>query len=105
MFWPYLRDPETLARPWALPGTAGPRAPHRRPGEGRRQRATCPTTASTTSAWSACGPDKIAGIAADIPPAEVDDEAGRRASCSLVGWGSTYGAIAAGGASGCGPAA
>ena len=22
-FWPYLRDPETLARPWAVPGTAG----------------------------------------------------------------------------------
>src|SRR6202000_507448 len=22
-FWPYLRDPETLARPWAIPGTAG----------------------------------------------------------------------------------
>lgn len=22
-FWPYLRDPETLARPWALPGTPG----------------------------------------------------------------------------------
>ena len=37
-FWPYLRDEETLARPWAIPGTAGPRAPHRRPGEGRRPR-------------------------------------------------------------------
>src|SRR4051794_4459554 len=23
VFWPYLRDPETLARPWAVPGTAG----------------------------------------------------------------------------------
>ena len=23
MFWPYLRDPETLARPWAIPGTPG----------------------------------------------------------------------------------
>ena len=22
-FWPYLRDPDTLARPWAIPGTAG----------------------------------------------------------------------------------
>ena len=35
---PYLRDPETLARPWALPGHAGPRAPHRRPREGGRHR-------------------------------------------------------------------
>ena len=36
VFWPYLRDPETLARPWALPGTPGAHAPHRRPGKGRR---------------------------------------------------------------------
>ncbi len=38
VFWPYKRDPETLARPWAVPGTAGPRAPHRRHREGRRHR-------------------------------------------------------------------
>jgi 2-oxoglutarate/2-oxoacid ferredoxin oxidoreductase subunit alpha len=37
-FLPYLRDPETLARPWAVPRHPGPRAPHRRPGEGRRDR-------------------------------------------------------------------
>ena len=37
-FWPYLRDEETLARPWAIPGHARPRAPHRRPREGRRPR-------------------------------------------------------------------
>ena len=37
-FWPYLRDPETLARPWAIPGTPGPDAPRRRPREGRRHR-------------------------------------------------------------------
>ena len=40
-FWPYLRDPETLARPWAIPGTPGPDAPHRRHreagGHGQRQ--------------------------------------------------------------------
>ena len=36
-FWPYLRDPETLARPWACPAPR-PRAPHRRPREGRRSR-------------------------------------------------------------------
>ena len=37
-FWPYLRDDDTLARPWADPRHAGARAPHRRPGEGRRPR-------------------------------------------------------------------
>ncbi len=37
-FWPYLRDRETMARPWAIPGHRRPRAPDRRPGEGRRAR-------------------------------------------------------------------
>jgi 2-oxoglutarate ferredoxin oxidoreductase subunit alpha len=37
---------------------------------------------------------KVAGIAADIPPTDVDDEEG--AELLVVGWGSTYGAIAAG---------
>ena len=37
-FWPYVRDPETLARPWAPPGPARPGAPYRRPREGGRQR-------------------------------------------------------------------
>ena len=37
-FWPYLRDPETLARPWAIPGTPGLDAPHRWHREGRRHR-------------------------------------------------------------------
>ncbi|MBO0731695.1 MAG: 2-oxoglutarate ferredoxin oxidoreductase subunit alpha, partial [Acidimicrobiaceae bacterium] len=40
---------------------------------------------------------KVAGIAADIPLAEVDDPDGLgRAEVLVVGWGSTYGAIAAG---------
>ena len=37
-FWPYLRDPETLARPWAIPGHAGSDAPRRRHREGGRLR-------------------------------------------------------------------
>ena len=35
-FWPYLRDPETLARPWADSRHARPHAPGRRPREGGR---------------------------------------------------------------------
>ncbi len=38
---------------------------------------------------------KIAGIAYDIPPTDLDDEDGD-ARTLVVGWGSTYGAIAAG---------
>ena len=37
-FAPYARDERTLARPWAVPGTRGPGAPDRRPGEGGRHR-------------------------------------------------------------------
>ena len=37
-FAPYARDPETLARQFAVPGHPGPRAPHRWPGEGQRIR-------------------------------------------------------------------
>ena len=38
VFWPYKRDPQTLARPWAVPGHAGPGAPHRRHREAGRHR-------------------------------------------------------------------
>lgn len=53
-FLPFLRDPETLARPWAIPGTPGwhtGSAVSRRPTE----RATSPTTPTTTTRWSGCG--------------------------------------------------
>ena len=51
-FWPYLRDEETLARPWAIPGTAGL---EHRIGVSRRPTATAtsPTTPPTTTSWSA----------------------------------------------------
>ena len=48
-FHPFLRDEETLARPWAVPGTARPRAPHRRHREGRRHRQHLATTPTTTT--------------------------------------------------------
>ena len=37
-FLPYERDAKTLARPWAIPGTPGPRTPHRRHREAGRHR-------------------------------------------------------------------
>ena len=48
-FWPYLRDADTLARPVGRARHPRPRAPHRRPGEGRRARATSPTSPRTTT--------------------------------------------------------
>ena len=90
-FWPYLRDPDTLARPWAIPGTPGLDAPHRRHREGGRHRATSTTTRRTTSTWSGSGPRRWRGIANDIPPVEVDDPDG--APLLVLGWGSTWGSI------------
>ncbi|HET8741584.1 MAG TPA: 2-oxoacid:acceptor oxidoreductase subunit alpha [Gaiella sp.] len=92
-FEAFRRDPETLARPWAIPGTAG--LEHRIGGLEK---------ADVTGAIS-YDPDnhdlmvrlraqKVAGIAADIPELEVDDPEGD-ADLLVVGWGSTYGPIAA----------
>jgi 2-oxoglutarate ferredoxin oxidoreductase subunit alpha len=93
-FWPYIRDPETLARPWAPPGTPG--LEHRIGGlekeDGSGNVSYDPINHERMIQLRAA---KIAGIAKDIPLAEVDDEDGD-AEVLVVGWGSTFGAIAAG---------
>jgi len=92
-FWPYLRDPETLARPWAIPGTPG--LTHRIGGlekaDGSGSVSYDPINHELMSKLRAA---KIAGIAADIPKLEVDDPDGS-AEILVLGWGSTYGAIQA----------
>ncbi|HEX4428716.1 MAG TPA: 2-oxoacid:acceptor oxidoreductase subunit alpha [Frankiaceae bacterium] len=92
-FWPYLRDPETLARPWAVPGTAG--LEHRIGGlekaDGSGAISYSPENHEHMTRLRAA---KIDGIARDIPPLEVDDPDGE-ASVLVLGWGSTYGPIAA----------
>jgi len=91
-FWPYLRDPETLARPWAVPGTPG--LQHRVGGlekeDGTGNVSYDPANHEKMTHVRAA---KIAGIARDIPPVEVDHEDG--ADVLVLGWGSTYGAIGA----------
>ncbi|MDA8316035.1 MAG: 2-oxoacid:acceptor oxidoreductase subunit alpha [Actinomycetota bacterium] len=93
VFWPYLRDPETLARPWAPPGIPG--LEHRIGGlekaDGSGNVSYDPANHERMVRLRAA---KIAGIARDIPPVEVDDEAGD-AELLVLGWGSTYGAIVA----------
>ena len=96
VFWPYLRDETTLARPWAVPGTPG--LEHRIGGiekaDGSGNISYDPENHERMVHLRA---DKVAGIAADIPPLEVDDLDGLGGAPVLVlGWGSTYGAIAAG---------
>jgi len=91
VFWPYERDPETLARPWAIPGTPG--LEHRVGGiekaDGTGNISYDPTNHERMVRLRAA---KVAGIAATIPPTDVDDPAGG-ADILVVGWGSTWGAI------------
>ncbi|HWC33891.1 MAG TPA: 2-oxoacid:acceptor oxidoreductase subunit alpha [Mycobacteriales bacterium] len=92
-FQPYARDPETLARPWAIPGTPG--LEHRVGGiekhDGTGEISYDPANHDTMVRLRQA---KIDGIAASIPPLEVDDPDGD-ADILVLGWGSTYGPIAA----------
>ncbi|MEZ5186751.1 MAG: 2-oxoacid:acceptor oxidoreductase subunit alpha [Candidatus Nanopelagicales bacterium] len=91
-FLPFLRDPETQARPWAIPGTPG--LAHRVGGIEKADR----------TGHISYDPDnhdrmvhlrqaKIDGI--EVPDLEVDDPSGD-AELLVIGWGSTYGPIKAG---------
>jgi 2-oxoglutarate ferredoxin oxidoreductase subunit alpha len=90
-FWPYLRDPLTLARPWAVPGTPG--LEHRIGGiekeDGSGNISYDPANHERMVHIRA---DKVAGIASDIPLAEVAGD-GPDVEMVVVGWGSTWGAI------------
>jgi 2-oxoglutarate ferredoxin oxidoreductase subunit alpha len=95
VFWPYKRDPQTLARPWAIPGTPG--LEHRIGGIEKQD-------GSGNISYDPANHDfmvrtrqaKIDGI--DVPDLEVDDPAsgtGKTANTLVLGWGSTYGPITA----------
>ena len=91
-FWPYLRDDDTLARPWAVPGTPG--LEHRIGGlekaDGRGYISYDPDNHDRMVRLRAA---KIDGI--PVPDLEVDDPDGD-AELLVLGWGSTYGPIGAG---------
>jgi 2-oxoglutarate ferredoxin oxidoreductase subunit alpha len=90
-FLPYLRDPKTLARPWAIPGTPG--LEHRigglekadKTGDISYDPANHDLMVRTRAA-------RIEAI--EVPDIEVEDPDGQ-ASVLVLGWGSTYGPIGA----------
>ncbi|MCX4865185.1 2-oxoacid:acceptor oxidoreductase subunit alpha [Streptomyces sp. NBC_00825] len=90
VFWPYKRDPHTLARPWAVPGTPG--LEHRIGGIEKQD-------GSGNISYDPANHDlmvrtrqaKIDGI--EVPDLEVDDP--DQARTLVLGWGSTYGPITA----------
>jgi 2-oxoglutarate ferredoxin oxidoreductase subunit alpha len=91
-FLPYKRDAETLARPWAVPGTPG--LEHRIGGlEKEDETGNISYDPDNHDLMVRLRAAKVAGIAADIPDLEVDDTDG--ADTLVLGWGSTYGAIGA----------
>jgi 2-oxoglutarate ferredoxin oxidoreductase subunit alpha len=91
-FLPYMRNVDTFARPWAIPGTAG--LEHR---VGGLEKDALSGDVSydpnnhqlmtDTRAW------KVANISNDIPLLEIDGE--EDAEILVLGWGSTFGAIRA----------
>jgi 2-oxoglutarate ferredoxin oxidoreductase subunit alpha len=92
-FLPYLRDPETLARPWAVPGTAG--LQHRIGGlEKADKTGNISYDPANHDLMTRLRQAKVDGIAASIPATEVDDPDGD-AKVAVIGWGSTYGPIGA----------
>ncbi|MEU8898325.1 2-oxoacid:acceptor oxidoreductase subunit alpha [Nocardia sp. NPDC048505] len=88
-FQPYARDPETLARPLAVPGTAG--LAHRIGGlEKADGSGNISYEPANHELMVRLRQAKIDGIA--VPELEVDDPDGR-AELLLIGWGSSYGPI------------
>jgi 2-oxoglutarate ferredoxin oxidoreductase subunit alpha len=89
-FHPYQRDPQTLARPWAVPGTAG--LEHR---IGGLEKADVIGNVSydpdNHHRMMTLRAAKVAGIANDIPPLDVFGP--DHGELLILGWGSTYGAI------------
>jgi 2-oxoglutarate ferredoxin oxidoreductase subunit alpha len=92
-FQPFRRNPETLARPWAIPGTPG--LEHRVGGiEKADGTGNISYDPSNHDLMVRLRQAKVDGIANDIPPLAVDDPSGE-ARVLVIGWGGTYGAIAA----------
>ena len=90
-FQPFQRDPDTLSRPWALPGTPG--LEHRIGGiEKDFDTGHISYDPANHHRMTQTRAAKIAGIARDIPPQDValGEPHGK---LGVVGWGSTFGAI------------
>jgi len=92
-FLPFRRDPETLARPWAIPGMPG--LEHRIGGIEKADGAgTISYDPDNHDKMVRLRQAKVDGIARDISPLEADDPDGT-ARVLVLGWGSTYGTIGA----------
>jgi 2-oxoglutarate ferredoxin oxidoreductase subunit alpha len=91
VFWPFKRDPETLARPWAIPGVEG--LEHRIGGiEKADGSGSISYDPANHDFMTRIRQAKVDGIANTIEPLAVDDPSGK-AKVLVIGWGSTYGPV------------
>ena len=91
VFWPFKRDPETLARPWAIPGVEG--LEHRIGGiEKADGSGSISYDPANHDFMTRMRQAKVDGIANTIDPLVVDDPSGK-ATVLVIGWGSTYGPV------------
>ncbi|MGP3985690.1 2-oxoacid:acceptor oxidoreductase subunit alpha [Streptomyces sp. 3N207] len=91
VFWPYKRDPHTLARPWAVPGTPG--LEHRIGGiEKQDGTGNISYDPANHDFMVRTRQAKVDGV--EVPDVEVSDPGGN-ARLLVLGWGSTYGPITA----------
>ena len=89
-FYPYARDPETLSRPWAIPGTPG--LEHRIGGiEKQDITGNVSYDPENHMHMVETRAKKVALIANDIPELEIHGD--NEGKLLVVGWGSTYGSI------------
>jgi 2-oxoglutarate ferredoxin oxidoreductase subunit alpha len=92
-FTPYLRDPQTLARPWAIPGTPG--LEHRIGGiEKQEGTGNVNYEPANHERMVHLRAEKVAGIARELPPLEVNGP--QQGKLLVLGWGSTQGAVIGG---------
>jgi 2-oxoglutarate ferredoxin oxidoreductase subunit alpha len=90
-FMPYKRDPETLARPWAIPGTPG--LEHRIGGlEKANVTGNISYDPENHDLMTQLRAQKVAGV--KVPDLEVDHQEG--ADVLVLSWGGTYGPVHAG---------
>lgn len=90
-FAPYLRDRETLARPWAIPGTPG--LEHRVGGLEKQDGAgNVSYLPENHERMTELRHQKVARVVGEFPPLEPCGASSGR--LLVVGWGSTHGAIA-----------
>jgi 2-oxoglutarate ferredoxin oxidoreductase subunit alpha len=90
-FQPYVRDPETLSRPWAIPGTPG--LEHRIGGLSSEDvTGNVSYSPANNELMVRTRARKIAGMVREMPPTEIfgDTDGG---DLVVLGWGSTYGPI------------